>query len=47
MFIPDSISGFLPIPDPGVKKAPDTGSGTLEKYTRGLAYYIYWYSSKT
>jgi hypothetical protein len=21
---------FLPIPDPGVKKAPDPGSGTLE-----------------
>jgi hypothetical protein len=23
---------FLPIPDPGVKKAPNPGSGTLKKY---------------
>jgi hypothetical protein len=36
MFIPDRIRipdpdldlDFLPIPDPGVKKAPDTGSGS-------------------
>jgi hypothetical protein len=26
MFIPDSDLDFLPIPDPGVKKAPDLGS---------------------
>jgi hypothetical protein len=28
MFIPDLV--FLPIPDPGVKKAPDPGSATLD-----------------
>jgi hypothetical protein len=26
-------SGFFPIPDPGVKKAPDPGSTTLVRYT--------------
>jgi hypothetical protein len=33
MFIPDSDLDFLPIPDPGVKRAPDRGSGsaTLDK----------------
>jgi hypothetical protein len=32
MYIPDSNLDFLHIPDPGVKKAPDPGSGsaTLE-----------------
>ncbi len=30
MFTPDL--DFLPIPDPGVKKAPDPGSATLQKY---------------
>jgi hypothetical protein len=31
LFIPDPILGpvFLPIPDPGVKTAPDPGSATL------------------
>jgi hypothetical protein len=29
MFIPDPELDFLPIPDPGVKKAPDPGSITL------------------
>ncbi len=30
MFIPDPDLGFLPsgIPDPGLKKSPDTGSGS-------------------
>ncbi len=28
MFIPDPDLWFLPIPDPGVKKALDTGSGS-------------------
>ncbi len=28
MFIPDTDLDFLPIPDPGVKKAPDPGSGS-------------------
>jgi len=28
MFIPDQDLIFLPIPDPGVKKAPDPGSGS-------------------
>jgi hypothetical protein len=27
MFIPDPELDFKPIPDPGVKRAPDTGSG--------------------
>jgi hypothetical protein len=27
MFIPDPDLDFLPIPDPGVRKAPDHGSG--------------------
>jgi hypothetical protein len=27
MVIPDPGSGFFSIPDPGVKKAPDPGSG--------------------
>jgi hypothetical protein len=27
MFIPDPDLDFLPMPDPGVKKAPDLGSG--------------------
>jgi hypothetical protein len=27
LFIPDQDHDFLPIPDPGVKKAPDPGSG--------------------
>ncbi len=33
MFIPDPYPYFLPIPDPGVKEAPDpcSGSATLEK----------------
>ncbi len=33
MFILDPDADFLPIPDPGVKKAPDPGSGsaTLQK----------------
>jgi hypothetical protein len=26
--IPDTVPDFLPIPDPGVKKAPDPGSGS-------------------
>jgi hypothetical protein len=26
MFIPDQDLDFLPIPDPGIKKAPDPGS---------------------
>jgi hypothetical protein len=29
MFIQDPDLDFLPIPDPGVKKAPDPGSATL------------------
>jgi hypothetical protein len=29
MFIPDPDFDFLSIPDPGVKKAPDIGSGTI------------------
>ncbi len=29
LFIPDSDHDFLPIPDPGVTKAPDPGSATL------------------
>jgi hypothetical protein len=29
LFIPDPDPAFLPIGDPGVKKAPDPGSGTL------------------
>jgi hypothetical protein len=28
MFIPDPDADVLPIPDPGVKKAPDSGSGS-------------------
>jgi hypothetical protein len=28
MFIPDPGSGFFLIPDPGVQKAPDPGSGS-------------------
>jgi hypothetical protein len=28
MFIPDPDLDFLPIPYPGVKKAPDPGSGS-------------------
>jgi hypothetical protein len=28
MFIPDPDLDFLPIPDPGVKKAPNPGSGS-------------------
>ncbi len=28
MFIPDPDADFLPIPDPGVKKALDPGSGS-------------------
>ncbi len=31
MFIPDPDLDFLPIPDPGVKKALDPGSARLEK----------------
>jgi hypothetical protein len=30
MFIPDPDHDFLPIPNPGVKKAPDPGSATLD-----------------
>ncbi len=33
MFIPDPDLDFLPIPDPGVKKAPDSGSATLLLHT--------------
>ncbi len=29
MFIPDQDLDFLPIPDPGVKKAPNSGYATL------------------
>jgi hypothetical protein len=31
MFIKDPYLDFLPIPDPGVKKTPDPGSGSLLK----------------
>jgi hypothetical protein len=33
MFIPDQDLDFLPIPDPGVKKAPDPGFATLDRGT--------------
>ncbi len=35
MFIPNPDLDSLPIPDPGIKKAPDFGSGsaTLKNYT--------------
>jgi hypothetical protein len=31
MFVPDTDLDFLPIADPGVKKAPDPGTATLLK----------------
>jgi hypothetical protein len=31
MFITDPDLDFLPIPDPGVKKAPNPGSATLPR----------------
>jgi hypothetical protein len=30
VLIPNPDLDFLPIPDPGVKKAPDLGAGTLQ-----------------
>jgi hypothetical protein len=30
MFIADPGSAFFPLPDPGVKKAPDPGSGSAK-----------------
>jgi hypothetical protein len=47
MFVPDPGSGFFSIPDPGVKKAQDTGSASQEKYTRVREYYTVQYSLKT
>jgi hypothetical protein len=34
MFIPDPGSGFFSIPDPGVKKAPDSGPGSATLISR-------------
>jgi hypothetical protein len=45
LLIPDPDPDFLPIldPDPGVKKAPDPGSGyaTLEKAIQKLIAFVY------
>ncbi len=37
LFIPDPEFDFLPIPDPGVKKAPDSGSGSATLLTSVLS----------
>jgi hypothetical protein len=45
MNIPDPDPDFfLPIPDPGLKKAPDSGSGTLtqNRVTRNFALIYIW-----
>ncbi len=52
MFISDPDLDFLPIPDPGVKKAPDPGSGSptlffsgtqnLQASTPGLLGIVLW-----
>jgi hypothetical protein len=34
MFIPDLDLDFFPIPDPGVKNAPDPGSGSATLLTQ-------------
>jgi hypothetical protein len=37
MFIPDPDLDFLPIPDPGVKKTPYSGSGSTTLLSRQKA----------
>jgi hypothetical protein len=48
MFIPDPDLEFLPIPDPGVKKAPNPGSGsaTLVTDNQSITVPNTWYSKR-
>jgi hypothetical protein len=41
MFIPHPVLDFLPIPDSGVKKAPDPGSASAT-LLKVLSHVMYW-----
>ncbi len=40
MFIPDLYLDFFPTPDPGVKKAPDLGSGSATLLVSTVKYIV-------